>query len=77
MITAIIALVTAGVNFLDDKLKTKYIDEMIQLKQQYYEEQNKPDADWAVLDNIEFRMRNIALGVAADLAIAHAQAQSK
>lgn len=76
MFEAILALLTSGLNFLDDKLKTKYIDEMIDIKQQYYDEQNKPDADWALLDNLEFRMCNLTLGVAADLNLANAKAKS-
>jgi len=46
----------------------KYIDRLMELQKAYYEEDNKPDGQRsrAVLDNLEFELRVLAIAFAAE-----------
>lgn len=59
MIGSIIALLTAGLQLWGSKEKTKYLDRLIKLKKDFYEEYNKAEneRDDAVLDNIAFDIK--------------------
>lgn len=59
MFTALLQVLLAGLQLWTDKEKTKYVDQLMKLKKEYYEEVNKPDdkRDDAVLDNLEFQLR--------------------
>lgn len=59
----IMQLLQTGLNLWDDKEKNKYVDKLMKLKQDYYVEINKPQAerDDAILDNIEFELRNLSI----------------
>lgn len=67
MFTVLLNCLNAGLTLWDDKEKTKYLDQMISLKESYYAEFNKPDAERsdAVLDNLEFQLRVLATSFAA------------
>lgn len=67
MFTVLLNCLNAGLTLWDDKEKTKYVDQLISLKEQYYAEFNKPDASRsdAVLDNLEFQLRVLATSFAA------------
>ena len=53
----------SGLELWVHKEKTKYIDELIALRKEYYEESNKDPSvrDDAVLDNLEFKLRVLAI----------------
>lgn len=54
---------SAGLQLWLHKEKTKYIDKLIDLRRKYREEFNKSDAHRsdAVLDNLEFELRILAV----------------
>lgn len=59
MVDSIIRLLETGLMLWLSKEKTKYQDRLIELKRQYYEEDNKPyeKRDNAVLDNVRLELR--------------------
>lgn len=61
MIDAIFKVLGAGLQLWADKEKHKYIDKMLALKKEFYEEYNKPFAErnTAVLDNVELELRQL------------------
>lgn len=69
MFTLILGILEAGLSLWQSKEKRKYIDELLELKQRYYEELKKApeDRNAAMLDNIEFRVRILGLAFAADV----------
>lgn len=69
MFASLLGILGSALSIWDNKEKRKYIDKMLQLKKDYYEEFNKPLAvrSDAVLDNLEFELRNLADAVAADI----------
>jgi hypothetical protein len=56
---SILTILAAGLSIWESKEKTKYIDKMLGLKKDYYEEFNKgPELrDHAQLDRIEYELR--------------------
>jgi len=58
---AIFKALAAGLSIWEHKEKNKYKKKVLDLKQEYYEEYNKPDSerDDAVLDNIRFELHSI------------------
>lgn len=74
MVETIFSLLSSGLSLWQHKDKTKYADELIDLKKRWYEESNKADADRddAVLDSIEFQLRILAIGFTADVGSANA-----
>jgi hypothetical protein len=58
MIEALFKALSAGLTIWQNKDARKYIDKVIKLKKDYYEEYSKPDTfrDDAILDNIEFEL---------------------
>lgn len=59
MLELFLKVFAAGLELWDDKEKHKYIDRLLELKKEYYNEFNKPDDQRsdAVLDNITFELR--------------------
>lgn len=53
MTAAIFKLLGSALGIWEHKEKTKYIDKMLALQREYYEEINKEISDDAVVDNIE------------------------
>jgi hypothetical protein len=58
-ISVILSLADTGLKLWQQKDARKYIDQLIELKQEYYNEINKPEGtrDDARLDRIEFRIK--------------------
>jgi hypothetical protein len=56
-VDSIFRLLGAGLELWTEKEKNKYVDAYIELKQELYEEQNKPRPDHAVIDNIMFKLK--------------------
>ena len=69
MIDILLNIALAALSIWDSKLKQKYIDLVMGLKQQYYDEYNKPIGvrSDAVLDNLEFQLKNAVAALAADI----------
>lgn len=69
MFTVLLNCLSAGLTLWDDKEKTKYVDQVISLKEQYYAEFNKPldSRSDAVLDNLEFQLRVLATSFASSV----------
>lgn len=69
MISSILGIVEAALSIWASKEKTKYIDELKELKLAYYEELNKPEGvrSDAVLDHLINRLRIITDSIAAGI----------
>ena len=69
MVAAILAIIGAALQIWEYKEKRKYIDEFNDLKNQWYVEINKPEAerDQAVLDNLKFKIKNLAFSITVDM----------
>lgn len=52
----VMKILEAGLQLWNEKEATKYRDELMQLKKDYYAEKNKLDPNMALLDDIEFRL---------------------
>lgn len=78
MIETILGVLTAAFTLWDDLEKDKYVNQLVSLKEQYYAEFNKPVADRsdAVLDNIEFQLRILAVGFTASVGAKNTQNKS-
>jgi hypothetical protein len=69
MFESLLVVLGAGLQLWLSKEKTKYVDKLISLKKDYYEESNKPfdlRSD-AVLDNLEFELRILGTAFAANV----------
>ena len=55
---SVLGLIGSALSIWESKERNKYVDEMIRLKKEYYEEINKPQLDDAKLDSIT---RNITI----------------
>lgn len=69
MFELVMQVLSAGLNIWQDKEKTKYIDKLAKIKEQYYVEINKPfdQRDNAALDNLQFELRLAAESFAASV----------
>lgn len=69
MFTVILGILEAGLSLWQSKEKRKYIDQLLEIRTNYYAEINKPQSDRsdAVLDNLEFRLRLLGLAFSADV----------
>ena len=69
MFPIILQILSAALSIWASKEKTKYIDRLVELKTEYFREINKPEADRsdAVLDNLEFQLRTLALAFSAEV----------
>ncbi len=56
MIGSLFKVLGAGLELWESKEKRKYVDKLIKLKREYYEESNKERPDSAILDNLEFEL---------------------
>jgi hypothetical protein len=67
MVTALFQALAAGLKLWQSKESRKYLDRLIELKEDYYEEYNKDPArrSDAVLDNIERELRILTESFAA------------
>lgn len=73
MVAAIIALLEIGLKLWSDINKTKYLDRLMNIKKNLYEEMNKPmdQRDDAVIDNLTFDLKLLtdsfisAIGISA------------
>ncbi len=67
MIELLFQALATGLSIWNDAQKHKYVDRLMALRQEYYAESNKalPERSDAVLDNLEFELRNLTAGFAA------------
>lgn len=49
---SVLTIIGSALSLWDSKEKNKYVDRLIKLKEQYYEEINRPQLDDAKLDSI-------------------------
>lgn len=59
MIDSLFKALAAGLSLWQSKEARKYLDEVIKLKEQWYEEYNKDMPDNNKLDTIELQLHNI------------------
>ena len=57
MTEALFLALHSGLSIWQSKESRKYLDKLIKLKKEYYEEYNQEISDDAVLDNIRFELR--------------------
>ena len=57
MTDALFKALASGLSIWQSKEARKYLDKLIKLKTDYYEEYNQEISDDAVLDNIRFELR--------------------
>lgn len=69
MFEVLFNVLNAGLILWSNKEKRKYIDELMHLKEQFYEEYNKPitSRSDAILDHIDFKLRVLGTAFAADV----------
>lgn len=67
MFSALLAVLGAGLELWASKEKHKYIDQLTDLERRHREEENKPSDQRsdAVLDNLEFELRQLGRNFAA------------
>lgn len=77
MSDALFQALAAALSIWLSKEKTKYQDKLIGLRKAYYEEDNKPadTRDDAVLDNLRFELRLLAIGFATEVGKQNTQNQ--
>ncbi len=78
MVTAFLNVLYAGLQLWTSKEKTKYIDQLIELKEDYYAEYKKDPVyrSDARLDNLLFKMQLVGTGFAAAVGVENFKAQS-
>lgn len=57
MTEALFQALASGLSLWQSKEARKYVDKLIRLKRDYYEEYNQEISDDAVLDNLRFELR--------------------
>lgn len=64
MIDVALNLLGHGLSIANERVKNKYLDKYLDLKERYHEAINQPDELWddAVIDDIEFELRQLAEG---------------
>lgn len=69
MFLVILELIKVALDLWASKEKRKYIDEMLSIQKDYYEETAKPDNQRsdAVLDSLEFRAKILAQAIIKDI----------
>lgn len=75
MINSFMKSLGAGLSIWEHKEKRKYVDKLMKLKRDYYEESNKDISDDAILDNIEFELE--LLGIAFSSKVTQKNAANK
>lgn len=60
MFESLAGALEAGLSLWTSKESRKYIDKVIKLRKEYYEEDNKDRPDMALLDNLEFELRLVS-----------------
>lgn len=55
-VSVILEILKSGLSLWDSKEKTKYIDKLMKIEKEIYEEESKPleERDQAVIDNLNF-----------------------
>lgn len=68
MVGAIIEIVSLALQLWVSKDKRKYVDALTKIEDKYREEESKPymERDHAVLDNLEFELRQLIRNISAD-----------
>jgi len=71
-IGALLQIIGAVLSIVADKVRRKYIDEYLELKQAWYDEYNRPreQRNNAALDTIKFRIVALSQTIAADKELA-------
>jgi len=67
MTTALILALKSGLSLWESKESRKYIDKVLELEKEYYEESNKSRVDMAKLDHINFELRVVGEAFNSDL----------
>ncbi len=57
MIDSLFQALASGLSLWQSKESRKYIDKLMKLEKDYYEESNKERPDMAILDNIDFELQ--------------------
>lgn len=57
MVSAIIKALASGLSLWESKESRKYIDKLMKIKKDYYEEYNKDRPDMAKLTNMRFELQ--------------------
>lgn len=66
---ALLKVLGAGLSIWDSKEKSKYVDRLMRLKKEFYDEYNKPQDSRsdAILDGIEFELRVLSLAFSSSV----------
>jgi hypothetical protein len=73
MISTILKLLESGLSLWQHEEAQKYLEKVIDLKGQWYEEYNKEMPDDAILDNIEFELRVVSEAFSSQVGTAYTQ----
>lgn len=77
MVTAIFGTLKAGIELWTHKDKMKYLEEVLDLEQKFYEEDNREIRDNSVLDRLEFRLCILAQAFAAQVSATNVGVRQK
>lgn len=67
MLQAVLEIAKFGLSVWDSKEKNKYLDELLQLEKEYYEEGSKHRPDMAIINGIERRMQSLSKNLSAQI----------
>ena len=67
MTEALFGIVKSLLGIWEHKEKTKYLDKVIKIEKEYYEESNKPNPDMFILNDLEFRLLNIRKNIGSKI----------
>jgi hypothetical protein len=78
MFETLAQVLLAGLHLWENEEKTKYIDRLMDLRKRRYDEENKPDDSRsdAVLDDLEFQLRNLGIAFATGAGQPNTSSQS-
>lgn len=68
MLELLLQSLSSGLSLWKHKDARKYLDRVIELQRELYDEYNKDRPDNAVLDDIQFELRNITKSFASQVA---------
>jgi len=57
MIESLFKIVETALTIWESKERRRYVDRLLEIKSKYYEENNKPRPNMAVLDNLEHDLK--------------------
>jgi len=74
MVESLFKVLGSGLSLWESKESRKYVDKLMKLKKEWYEEYNLERPDMANLDNIEFELRVLSDAFSSQVGVKNPQA---